>query len=290
MKEMAFQLAERQLTAMTVSDSDAEKPILLMLHGWQDNAASFRSLFPQLQDHYRLYALDWPGHGYSERRDADNYYHFFDYVDDLHQVILQLDANKVYLVGHSLGALVASAYSAAFPEKVAGLVLIEGLSPLHETHDNAVTRLRNGVLSRQRYRQRSQQKPRRKMASFEQALALRCQVNQLSAALLNPIVERGVQYIDGGYYWRHDERLRCDSLYRIAQEHAQALMSAIECPVLSIVGEHGFPRLQQRAPELGWVKNIQQQRVAGGHHCHLESPKAVCKSIVAFMSNIENLA
>ncbi|KMV30705.1 alpha/beta hydrolase [Photobacterium swingsii] len=287
MKETAFQLAERQLAALTVAKTDAEKPIMLMLHGWQDNAASFSHLFPQLQDHYRLYALDWPGHGYSERRDADNYYHFFDYVDDLHQVVLQLNTNKVYVVGHSLGALVASTYAAAFPENVLGLVLIEGLSPLYEAPENTAQRLRQGILSRQRYRQRSQRKPRRKMVSFEQALMLRCQVNQLDEALLRPIVKRGVEYIEGGYYWRHDERLRCDSLYRIAQEHAQATMSAIACPVLSIVGEHGFPRLQQRAPELGWVKNIQQQRVEGGHHCHLESPQAVCDSIVAFTSKID---
>ncbi|MGF1690494.1 alpha/beta fold hydrolase [Photobacterium kagoshimensis] len=286
MKETAFLLAERQLAAITANDSYAEKPIMLMLHGWQDNAASFSPLFPQLQDHYRLYALDWPGHGYSERRDADNYYHFFDYVDDLHQVVSQLKTQQVYLVGHSLGALVASAYCAAFPENVAGLVLIEGLSPLYEAPENTVQRLRNGVLSRQRYRQRSQKKARRKMISFDQALTLRCQVNQLSEALLLPIVKRGVERVEDGYYWRHDERLRCDSLYRIAQEHAQAIMSAITCPVLSIVGEHGFPRLQQRASELDWVKNIQQQQVEGGHHCHLESPQAVCDAIVAFTSKI----
>ncbi|OAN18475.1 hydrolase [Photobacterium jeanii] len=289
MKEMAFQLAERQLAGLSAGVSEDEKPLLLFLHGWQDNAASFSALFPQLGHHYRLMALDWPGHGHSERRDGDNYYHFADYLDDLHQVINQLECRSLVLVGHSLGALVASAYCGAFPEKVAGLVLIEGLGPLYEAPENAIQRLRDGILSRQRFRTKQQQKPRRAMRSLEQAIALRCNINHVTPEQIRPLVERGVVEIDGAWYWRHDERLRCDSLYRMTKAHSEAYLREISCPVLSIVGEQGFPRLQQRAPELEWIPDIQQVTVSGGHHCHLESPLTVCEQIMLYVSKIESL-
>ena len=230
-------------------DARTERPLLLFLHGWQDNAASFDGMFSYLTPFFELVAIDWPGHGHSAPRGKDNYYHFVDYIDDLNQLMGLLPDTQVYLVGHSLGALVAGCYAAVFPEKVAGLVLIEGLSPLYEPAGNAVQRLRDGIESRQRYRRRAVQRSARRMTTFQDALDLRCSVNRLPARLLRPLVERAT-YQDGRYwYWRHDNRLRCDSLYRMAKEQARTLTSAIQCPVLSILGRSGFSHLKQ--PEAG---------------------------------------
>jgi pimeloyl-ACP methyl ester carboxylesterase len=295
MHNIFIQLAEKQLAGLCSfknSNNSAsvpiekkngvEKPTLLMLHGWQDNAASFDVLFADLVKHYHVVALDWPGHGLSDHRDGDNFYHFVDYIDDLHQVIEFLSVQNLYLVGHSLGAIVAGCYAAAFPEKVQGIVLIEGLTPLYETADNTVLRLKQGITSRQRYRQRNVIRPKRKMASFEEALNLRCVVNKLSKSDLYPLVERGTETDGEHWYWLHDERLRCDSLYRMAGEHAHALMSQIQCPVLSIVGHDGFQQLQRKKPERVWFQQFKQVKVAGGHHCHIDSPNDVYRHILTF--------
>ncbi|EAS43864.1 alpha/beta hydrolase [Photobacterium profundum] len=295
MHNIFIQLAEKQLAGLCSFESsnnslsvpieknnDTEKPTLLMLHGWQDNAASFDVLFTDLIKHYHVVALDWPGHGLSEHRHRDNYYHFVDYIDDLHQVVELLSEQNLYLVGHSLGAIVAGCYAAAFPEKVQGIVLIEGLTPLYETADNTALRLKQGIVSRQRYRQRNVTRPKRKMASFEEALNLRCVVNKLTKSELYPLVERGTETDGEHWYWRHDERLRCDSLYRMAEEHAQALMSQIQCPVLSIVGNNGFQQLQRKTPERLWFQQFNQVKVAGGHHCHIDSPNDVYRHILTF--------
>ena len=274
-----------------------EKPLLVMLHGWQDNAASFTPLFPALTDHFSLLAVDWPGHGLSPHRAADNFYHFVDYVDDLAQLMTTLAnacvmPSRIMLVGHSLGALVATCYAAAFAERVDGLVLIEGLAPLSEPPMQAATRLRQGIESRQRYRARALQRasrPPRSMASLEQALALRCQVNGLRAEQLRPIIERGVYEDRGRWHWRHDPRLRCDSLYRMGREHANALSRAVSAPILSIVGQQGYPQLKQdQIAQQDWPTLIQHE-VAGGHHCHLEHPDAVTEQILSFSSKIHKL-
>ena len=291
-----FQLAEKQLAGLcsfqpslnnmqvppVEGNSDVQKSTLLLLHGWQDNAASFDALFGPLAGHFHLVAIDWPGHGYSDQRDADNYYHFFDYIDDLHQIVELLSASSLYLVGHSLGALVAGCYAAAFPDKVAGVVMIEGLTPLYESADNAAARLQQGIKSRQSHRQRVARRPVRKMNALQEALDLRCTVNRLPESCLLPLVVRGTETDGEHWYWRHDDRLRCDSLYRMVAEHAQALMSQIQCPVLSIVGDQGFSHLQRTGPEKSWFQRFRQVQVKGGHHCHMESPEDVCRYILMF--------
>ncbi|MGF1724140.1 alpha/beta hydrolase [Photobacterium nomapromontoriensis] len=300
MYEMEFQLASSRLASLcsflSHQSSDgarvsvpSDKPVLLMLHGWQDNAASFTSLFDTLAIHYHVIAIDWPGHGLSAPRAADNYYHFVDYVDDLAQIIDFLALPQVSILGHSLGALVAVCYTAAFAERVQSLVLIEGLAPLAEPAANAPLRLRQGIIGRQRYRQHQYQRQTRSMASFRQALEIRCSVNGLSTAQLRPLVERGVYQQGERWYWRHDHRLRCESLYRMALEHSVAMRSAISCPVLSIVGRNGYPSLKLAPLERAQWQNIIQLEVDGGHHCHIDSPLVVAEQIMLFSSKIKIL-
>lgn len=301
MFEINFQLAELSLAGLSsfahpgdivhpggpIELPDDGRPLLVFLHGWQDNAASFDALFPQLSPACHWIAVDWPGHGWSPSRCADNYYHFFDYLDDLHQLLALLPNREVVLVGHSLGALVSGCYAGAYPERIAGVVMIEGLAPLYEAPDQAVERLRQGLKGRQRYREFAQRFAERRMGSFEEALALRCAVNQLTSSQLTPLVRRAISQDEHGWYWRHDNRLRCDSLYRMSEAHAKTLMQAVQCPVLSVIGEHGFTRLKLPQGGLGWLTAAEQISVAGGHHCHIESPQAVCNQITKFLSQFK---
>ncbi|WP_254463213.1 alpha/beta fold hydrolase [Photobacterium ganghwense] len=264
-----------------------DKPVLVMLHGWQDNAASFAPLFEPLADHFHLLAIDWPGHGLSQARPDGNFYHFVDYVDDLAQLLSLLPVSRVHLLGHSLGALVSTCYAAAFPERVASMILIEGLGPLSESPEHAATRLRDGILSRERYRKRAS--VRRGMTSFDQAVTLRCEVNALTPEQVIPLVERATYCQDSRWYWRHDPRLRCDSLYRMADGHSLAMRAAVSCPVLSIIGEQGYQSLQLTSEQQQQWQNLSQTRVSGGHHCHLESPRATVERIVSFASKFKTL-
>ncbi len=287
MKEITLTLAEYKLAACSNIDITTarltSKPMLLLLHGWQDNAATFALLWSSLTKHYDVIALDWPGHGKSDHKSTDNYYHFVDYIDDLHQVIMQLKCEKVHIVGHSLGAIVAGCYAAVFPEFVDKIVLIEGLSPLTEPPQMAVDRLRKGIVSRQRYRQQQLRLKQRSMATFAEALTLRATVNRLPVSLLEAVVKRATIERDGRWYWRHDPRLRCDSLYRMAQQHAQALLSSIQAPVLSIIGEDGYASLYQSDIN-GWgITDFTQVMVSGGHHCHLQSSESVYRHIRTFI-------
>ncbi|MEO5830348.1 MAG: alpha/beta fold hydrolase, partial [Rhodanobacter sp.] len=119
-----------QLSLQAQLWGDASLPPLLALHGWLDNAGSFARLAPLLTGRHHVIALELPGHGHSEHLSAGSNYHFLDYVRDVLAVADALRLERFALLGHSLGAGVASLVAAAIPQRISQLFLIEGLGPL----------------------------------------------------------------------------------------------------------------------------------------------------------------
>ena len=97
----------------------ANGPPLLFLHGvlrcWRD----FLPLFGPFGPRWQPYGLDFRGHGGSAHLSA---YRVIDYVEDAGRVLESLERPAV-IYGHSLGAMVALAAAARFPQHVDGLVL-----------------------------------------------------------------------------------------------------------------------------------------------------------------------
>lgn len=289
-KETQLLLSNIQLSALEYGDRANADISLVFIHGWLDNAGSFIDLIENLKQQTKLLkqkevsnwhflAIDLAGHGLSQHRGSDSFYPFHDYIDDLHQLLTQISSKKIILVGHSLGALIASCYSAAFPENVHGLIQIEGLGPLSDKASNSVARLRNGILSRQR----QMAKPIRGYTSRCQMSAQRMHANQLNEQQLRAIIERGTYQQEGLWYWRYDTKLRCDSLYRMTEQQALAYLSAISCPSLLILGDKGFTQLANARQRKQTMQCQKQVTVVGGHHCHLESCLQVSEQMITFI-------
>ena len=130
-----------------ISNGNKQGPMLLCLHGWLDNAASFQPLMPFLAN-YHVIAIDWPGHGLSSHRSADAHYHFLDWVYDLISLVRSQQWQKIDIVAHSMGGMVASAFAGAFPEHVKSLTLIDTLGFLTSDAETTTEQLRKGMLSR----------------------------------------------------------------------------------------------------------------------------------------------
>ncbi|MBW3694481.1 alpha/beta hydrolase [Vibrio sp. T187] len=282
--EHTYSISSGNVATLEIGDASTAALTVVFIHGWLDNAASFISVMEALakaNPSLHQIAIDLPGHGLSEHKPTPSYYPFHDYIDDIYQVLHEISPNRLLLVGHSLGALIASCYSAAFPEQVSGLVQIEGHGPLSEAPQNTVTRLRQGVLSRQRQRR----KPSRPLASLEDAISLRAKANHIDGVLIQPIVERGTEHRDGQWHWRYDSRLKCDSLYRMSSEHAEAIMLSIVCPQLIILGCNGYRDLQHNRYNLDTSK-LKIETVHGGHHCHLQDPERISELILGAVNKI----
>ena len=278
LSERTFEVSDYLLSALC-HETQSPSSCILLLHGWLDNAASFTPLMEELRSQnpdIQLIALDLPGHGYSSHS-RSGYYPFHDYIDSLHQVITQIKKEldcPLTLVGHSMGALVASCYSAAFPENVDHLVQIEGYGPIYESPQNSLARLRKGVLSRQRV----SKKPPRFFESFDEMVALRAKRYVLNANEITSLVERDSEQTEHGWRWRHDKKLKAESLYRMTEAQAKQVIDALPKSNLLILGDTGFTHLSSICASTTQISHIK-----GGHHCHLTCPRSISEAIIALI-------
>ena len=109
---------------------DAERPMLVLLHGWMDVAASFQFMVDALAADRPVLALDWRGFGLSDPCGCDSYW-FPDYLGDLDAVLDALAARgeigaRIDLLGHSMGGNVAMFYAGVRPGRVRRLINLEG--------------------------------------------------------------------------------------------------------------------------------------------------------------------
>jgi len=103
---------------------DPGQPPLVMIHGLGDEADTWRHQIPLLAEDHHVIALDLPGFGRSDHLQQA-------YTPTLMKgAILELmgvlGLEKATLIGSSLGAILAHGIAAAHPERLSGLVLVDG--------------------------------------------------------------------------------------------------------------------------------------------------------------------
>ncbi|MBA6233023.1 MULTISPECIES: alpha/beta fold hydrolase [unclassified Colwellia] len=283
-EEISFNLGELTLTGLAFGDKNDE--LLLCLHGWLDNAASFLPLMPYLKGK-RVIALDWPGHGLSSHRSADAHYHFIDYVYDL---LLLWETNqwqKIDIVAHSMGGMISSAFSAAFPEKVKSLTLLDSIGFISSDAQESTEHLRKGMLSRLKSNAdiTSSSKKKKIHPSLESAVNARVQVSDLSFEQAKLLVERGIIKEKNGFFWRSDSRLRTSSAYRLTLGQAKQFIQDISIPVQLIYGDKGLSFVQSGLKEFAPLfGHFSSHKLIGGHHFHMETPEATSRQILEFIS------
>jgi pimeloyl-ACP methyl ester carboxylesterase len=117
------------------TQATADRPTLVMLHGWMDVGASFQFAVDALAaiegEGRHVVAPDWRGFGLSAPGGADCYW-FPDYLGDLDALLDSLadsvaaPGEPIDLLGHSMGGNVAMVYAGVRPERIRRLVNLEG--------------------------------------------------------------------------------------------------------------------------------------------------------------------
>ena len=269
MDMQSFSLKTSRLELAGFTNGKREGRPIIALHGWLDNAASFSPLASYLEFDRPLYALELPGHGHSQHRPASAQYHLVDNTLDVLAFVDSLCENGDFdLVGHSLGGIVATLVAASVPERVRHLVLLDSLGPLTDDIENVLPQLKKAV-SRAAALRNSKLNvyPSKEVA----AKARMAGVGKISLEAARTLVDRGVREVEGGFIWSSDPRLLEPSLIRFSEAQVKAIMEGIECPVQLIVGEDGYFRQYEAiSKRLAYIKNLEQHRVAGGHHFHME--------------------
>jgi acylglycerol lipase len=106
------------------------KAVLLVAHGFAEHSGRYGNLVHYfVPRNFAVYALDHRGHGKSDgaRTQVD---HFSDYISDLKTffdiVRKEFPDEKIFLVGHSMGAGISTAYAIEYQNELVGLILSGG--------------------------------------------------------------------------------------------------------------------------------------------------------------------
>jgi len=290
-KEVNYTLDTMSLQGLVCGCEDCEDNIVLCLHGWLDNAASFLPLMPYFQKNLpdkQFVAIDWPGHGNSSHKSLDAHYHFIDWVYDLLQLFELNQWQQVDIVAHSMGGMVASAFAAAFPEKVKSLTLIDSIGFVSSEAEQTTKQLRDGMLSRFKSSMLNNKqigvKKKNYHASVDSAVKARVNVSDLNYEHAKLIVERGITKEAQGYRWRSDARLRNTSPYRLTLKQAQQFIRDIKCPVQLVYGSEGMDMVSSGIKIFGSLfEEFTSFELVGGHHVHMEQPQKTVDLVKTFI-------
>ena len=277
---------------------------VFLLHGWMDVSASWqfvvdawRAADPEMQGR-QLIAPDWRGFGRSMPQQPVDSYNFHDYLADLEALLAYFapDAQQsVDLVGHSMGANIATAYAGIRPARVRKLVNLEGFGLPDSRPSQApgryaqwldeLAQLHNGTLQLKTYtgaegvaQRLTKTNPR---LSPDKAL-------WLAHHWAEPIA-------NGNGQWRilgdNAHKVVSARLYRV--DEIVAIYQRITAPTLAIEAsdnslaqwfKHGEHSIEEHHRRLGHIANCSIHTIANaGHMVHHDQPSAVAHHLKAFL-------
>jgi len=257
---------------------------VVLVHGWLDLGWSFAPFAEALQRRWpaRLVAPDLRGHGASGWVGPGGYYHFADYVADLHALLTQLPGPR-FVVGHSMGGVASCLLAGSFPGLVDRLVVIEGLGPPRHRPLSPPERMErwvNELVERRR-------KPLRRMTSVEEAAErLRANNSRLSPGLARLLAEKGTRpHPAGGLAWSFDPLHKTHSPAPFSADEFRLFLRRIACPTLLVEGEHSpLPATLNDGRESELRQHRRIVLPDSGHMVHHDQPELLAQAVAEFFT------
>lgn len=122
------------VTLHYVSAGRRDKPLVLLLHGFPDFWFSWKHQILGLKNDFWLVVPDLRGYGQSSKPTRIEDYRVSKLVEDVHGLLRSIGREKVTIIGHDWGAVVAWTFARKYEEMVNKLVVINGPHPLAMEH------------------------------------------------------------------------------------------------------------------------------------------------------------
>lgn len=264
-------------------------PILFMVHGWMDVAASFQFVVDELAGDWHVIAPDWRGFGLSDYTQSDTYW-FPDYLADLDAMLFHYSPDApVDLLGHSMGANIAGLYAGVRPERIARFINLEGFGMMATRPEQAPGRYA-------RWLDELRQPPQMRSYPDLQAVAARLQKTnpRLPHDRAAFLAEHwAVQNEAGEWDIMGDPQHKRVNPVLYQVEEVMACWQRITAPVLWVEAddtnmwdwlgpkETARPEIERR---LGFLKDVRCELLQdAGHMLHHDQPAALARLIEAFL-------
>lgn len=261
---------------------------VVLVHGYMDAGGTWDLVAPALAAAgLRVLAPDMRGFGDGARVGAGGYYHFVDYVFDLADLVDQLAPGEpIALVGHSMGGTIATLLAGTFPERVARLVLVEGVGPPDNPWELGPVRMRGWIEQVRRSRARGDGPP-----SFTREDAL----NRLSAShpsVAPEVLAHRLPHLartagdardsdEGRVAWRFDPLHRTTAPMPFFAKLFMEFAKKVTCPVLFVSGGPMGFHPSDEDERLAAFATCERAEVGdAGHMAHWTQPDALARLLL----------
>ncbi len=127
MQRIEIETAAGQFSVLDWNEAPAGAPLLHFAHATGMHAGVYARLLAPLAKQFRIIASDARGHGRSTAATDDRACMTWEaYAEDMLAILDSVDSERPWLLaGHSLGGTVSLLAAATWPERVAGLVMLD---------------------------------------------------------------------------------------------------------------------------------------------------------------------
>jgi len=279
--------------AAKVWGSESGTPVLA-LHGWLDNAGTFDTLAPLLPPNIKLVCVEFCGHGLSSPYPPGMFINYYDHIFHIKLVIDYFKWEKVTLLAHSLGAHVAVAVAAVYPEKIERVISLDVIQQMPAAAKFLPFRLRSVMDDFQEILTKVDRPP--SYMSYEEAREkyVKSYGGSITAEDADILLLRSLaKKSEKEFYLTRDLRnvIRPYIFTDFTQKQLIAFASNITCPLMIIKARQGVLMKSQKLFE-DQVLDIYRKgssdfrfiEVEGTHHIHLNAPHLVAPFICDFLS------
>ncbi|KAB7496181.1 putative serine hydrolase [Armadillidium nasatum] len=270
-----------------------KKTPIIAIHGWMDNAGTWDTLSPLLDNDHPIFALDCPGHGLSFHQPMSSGYYTFDNLITIHKVFHYFKWSKIILLGHSLGGIISFFYAGTMPEVVEKIIIIDILRPIATDPKDQPKQTAASIKELLNVQEKLHTEPPR--YEYEEIVKKLMQgygnsLTEEAAKIL--LVRNTKEHEDGKYSFTYSPILKVKRTLTTTVEQQKAFVANINCDMLIVksVSSHiyGSKELAKEFLDLykKYCRNFELEVVEGTHHLHLVTPEPVAEIVNRFLHGI----
>ncbi|HET6470892.1 MAG TPA: alpha/beta fold hydrolase [Pseudomonadales bacterium] len=251
------------LTTHTVANGDivtayhdeGRGEALLLLHGFTGSKLDFHDQIPWFSDRYRVLAPDQRGHGESTNVGREDAYAMDILVGDLAGFLDALDVERVHLLGHSMGGMVAMRFALKHPTRLKSLILMDTAAEPLTIFPAAV---------------------REQLARDVRANGCAARIDMMKSMEMSEGARRGVDYLGEAEHWRRIElklnQMDPEAWVGIGNDIAEApavlpQLHAIKATTTILCGDGDVPFVEPSARMAKAIPNARLVMIPLAAHC-----------------------
>jgi pimeloyl-ACP methyl ester carboxylesterase len=100
-----------------------KEPVVILIHGFPQDWFEYRAIMPRLAKRFTVIAVDLRGIGGSTATVGG--YDAANMAEDIHQLVLKVNLERVFIVGHDIGGHVAYAFVRRYPQSTRGAMILD---------------------------------------------------------------------------------------------------------------------------------------------------------------------